>query len=119
MNIAGLIFVTWISGEVAVIIFDLGSRAGRYQEEIDGMNATMIHQQLSRGLQEELRGYLLRVQGTMAQQQELDDFVRTISSPLRIAVQRELFTSVLQQKNGTIRDVQNLIARESDNHENV
>lgn len=66
MNICGLIFITWISGEIAVLIAHLGSKSGIYQDEIDTMNATMINQNLSLELQLEIRSYFLRVQGTMA-----------------------------------------------------
>ena len=47
MNICGLIFITWISGEIAVLIAHLGSKANIYQDEIDMMNATMLNQNLS------------------------------------------------------------------------
>ena len=40
----------------------------------------------------------------MGLQDELDSFFKLISDPLRIAVQRELFTNVLREKNQTIAD---------------
>lgn len=40
----------------------------------------------------------------MGQQDELTQFFAQISNPLRIAVQRELFTNILREKNQTIAD---------------
>ena len=49
----------------------------------------------------------------MGQQDELQNFFRLISDPMRIAVQRELFTSVLREKNETISET--IKAIESEN----
>ena len=45
----------------------------------------------------------------MGQQDELTGFFKLISDPMRIAVQRELFTTVLREKNQTISDTIYLI----------
>ena len=57
----------------------------------------MKNAKLSVELQEEIRDYFLKVQGTMAQQDELNDFFDQISEPLRIAVQKEIFSAILRE----------------------
>ena len=59
----------------------------------------MKNAKLSRKLQEEIRDYFLKVQGTMAQQDELDNFFDQLSAPLRIAVQKEIFSAILREQN--------------------
>lgn len=49
----------------------------------------------------------------MAQQQEMDEFFRQISDPLRIAVQRELYTKIIQDKNSTIIETLSIIQEKS------
>ena len=102
MNITGLIFMTWIAGEIAVLVAQISIRSSAYQAEIDIINTAMKNARLSKPLQEEIRDYFLRVQGTMSQQEELTGFFGQISQPLRIAVQQQLFTSVLRERNGII-----------------
>jgi len=45
-----------------------------YQNEIDTVNTAMKNAELTLVLQNDIRDYFLKVQGTMAQQQEMDDF---------------------------------------------
>ena len=59
----------------------------------------MKNAKLSFELQEEIRDYFLKVQGTMAQQDELDNFFDQLSAPLRIAVQKEIFSAILREQN--------------------
>ena len=40
----------------------------------------------------------------MVEQDELDEFFDQISEPLRIAVQREIFTGILRERNQTIAE---------------
>ena len=66
MNISGLIFMTWISGEIAVLIAQLGAKNLDLQDAIDTVNTAMKNAKLSTELQDEIRDYFLKVQGTMA-----------------------------------------------------
>lgn len=110
MNIMGLIFMTWIAGEIAVLVAQISIKSSGYQQEIDQMNTAMKNARLPRDLQLEIRSYFLKVQGTMAQQDELTAFLAQISNPLRIAVQRELFTKLLLRRNKTIKETMSEIA---------
>ena len=83
MNISGLIFITWISGEIAVLIGQLSAKSQGIQTEIDIMNTAMKNAKLSLDLQTEIRDYFLKVQGTMGQQEELTTFFTLISDPMR------------------------------------
>ena len=51
MNISGLIFITWISGEIAVIVAQLGAKDLELQDAIDTVNTAMINANLSLELQ--------------------------------------------------------------------
>lgn len=86
MNICGLIFMTWIIGEIAVLVAQLSIKSAGLQQEIDIVNTAMKNAKLSQELQSEIRDYFLKVQGTMGQQEELTKFFDQISNPLRIAV---------------------------------
>ena len=57
MNICGLIFMTWIVGEIAVIIFHISQDV--YQMEIDIVNASMRDANLPAELQSEIRDYFM------------------------------------------------------------
>ena len=105
MNVIGFIFITWISGEVAVLVANLSSRSSAMQSTIDEVNSVMNQSKLSGELQNSIRSHFLRVQGTMAEQDELENFFQDISAPLRIVVYKELFTKILLRKNTTIKDV--------------
>jgi len=86
MNISGLIFMTWIVGEIAVLVAQLSIKSSGLQQEIDIVNTAMKNAKLSQDLQNEIRDYFLKVQGTMGQQEELTNFFQLISDPMRIAV---------------------------------
>lgn len=47
MNILGLLFMTWIAGEIAVLIFNIGVKSGAYQAEVDIVNTAMKNAKLS------------------------------------------------------------------------
>jgi len=51
----------------------------------------------------------------MGQQEELTKFFDQISNPLRIAVQRELFVTVLRDKNTMIKETMRVISEEAGN----
>lgn len=55
----------------------------------------------------------------MAQQEELMGFFYQISQPLRIAVQREIFTSILREKNISIAHTIREIVSEKNLEENM
>ena len=46
MNIFGLLFLTWIAGEIAVLVATINLKSQAYQDEIDGMNTAMKHARL-------------------------------------------------------------------------
>ena len=78
----------------------------------------MKNAKLSFELQEEIRDYFLKVQGTMAQQDELNEFFYQISEPLRIAVQKEIFSTILREQNQTIAETIREIISETNAAEN-
>ena len=41
MNITGLIFMTWIAGEIAVLVAQISVKSADYQSEIDIINTAM------------------------------------------------------------------------------
>lgn len=41
MNIGGLIFMTWIAGEISVLIYQMNIQSSLYQNEIDTVNTAM------------------------------------------------------------------------------
>ncbi len=61
MNIVGLIFMTWIAGEIAVLVAQISVKSAGLQQEIDIVNTAMKNAKLSTELQEEIRDYFLKV----------------------------------------------------------
>lgn len=61
MNIAGLIFMTYIAGEIAVLVAQISIKSGGFQQEIDQMNTAMKNAYLPKDLQLEIRSYFLKV----------------------------------------------------------
>lgn len=61
MNIIGLIFMTWIVGEIAVLIAQISEKSTALQSDIDIMNTAMKNAKLPRPLQDEIRYYFLKV----------------------------------------------------------
>ena len=53
--------MTWISGEIAVLIVQLGAKDNSLQEDIDTVNTAMKNAKISIELQEEIRDYFLKV----------------------------------------------------------
>ena len=76
--------MTWISGEIAVLIFSMNSTSSAYQNEIDSANTSMENSGLSKNLQYDVRSYFLKVMTPMSQQEELTEFFQSISGPLRV-----------------------------------
>ena len=67
MNIFGLLFLTWIAGEIAVLVATINLKSQAYQDEIDSMNTAMKNAGLSNALSAEIREHFLKVQGTMVE----------------------------------------------------
>ena len=61
MNIVGLIFMTWIAGEIAVLVAQISVKSAGLQQEIDIVNTAMKNAKLSNELQQEIRDYFLKV----------------------------------------------------------
>ena len=47
MNIVGLIFMTWIAGEIAVLVAQISVKSAGLQQEIDIVNTAMKNAKLS------------------------------------------------------------------------
>ena len=112
MNVSGVIFMTWIVGEIAVIVAQISHKATNMQSEIDVMNTAMNNAKLSKPLQAEIRDYFLKVQGTMEQQRDLEEFFGLISDPIREAVQKVIYQNVLKDKNDAISETLKFIAND-------
>jgi len=68
--------MTWIAGEIAVLVANIGTKDNALQSAIDEVNTAMKNAKLSLDLQLDIRNHFLRVQGTMAQQEELEAFFK-------------------------------------------
>lgn len=101
-NVVSLFFQTYLMGNISVLIALMVMKYSAYQDEIDIVNQAMKNENLSPALQTQIRDYYIKVQETMGAQIELTRFFELISNPLRIAVQQEMFSSKLEQKNLTI-----------------
>ena len=61
LNIVGLFFLTYLTGQISVLIANVIQKVGSYQEEIDIINSAMIHENLSQELQDQIRTYFVKV----------------------------------------------------------
>ena len=102
INLIGAIVNAYIFGELAVLITQIGRKESRYQHVFDTANTAMSNIRLPENLKEEIRTYFKKVQNTMSQQRELNEFFEQISPSLKLDVQSHMFKNSLKL-NKTIR----------------
>ena len=74
INLIGAIVNAYIFGELAVLITQFGRKESRYQHVFDTANTAMSNIGLAEILKEDIRTYFKKVQNTMSQQRELNEF---------------------------------------------
>ena len=100
----------YIFGELAVLIAQMGRKLNRYQHVYDTANTAMTNIKLPETLKSEIRTYFKKVQNTMSQQHELNEFFAQISPSLKLEVQSHMFERSLI-KNTTILQAKELILK--------
>lgn len=96
-----------IFGEMAVLVEAISRKETEFQEKIDTSNTAMKYSlslSLPDSLQEEVRNFFIFTQGTLAQQEEMAQFFKLISSSLKIEVSQQIFFSVAKS-NQIIKDL--------------
>jgi len=88
-----------------VLLSQLNRQDAYYQAIIDLTNTAMENISLPIPLRQEIRQYFQKVQTTQSQQNELDKFLIQISPSLKLKVQSQIFSTVIRNKNQTIRQV--------------
>ena len=61
LNVAGLFFLTYLTGQISVLIAQIIMKGSAYQDEIDIVNTAMKNENLSNELQTKIRDYFLKV----------------------------------------------------------
>ena len=110
INLIGAIVNAYIFGELAVLIAQMGRKLNRYQHVYDTANTAMTNIKLPETLKSEIRTYFKKVQNTMSQQHELNEFFAQISPSLKLEVQSHMFERSLI-KNTTILQAKELILK--------
>lgn len=88
-----------------MLLSQLNRQDAYYQAIIDLTNTAMENISLPIPLRQEIRQYFQKVQTTQSQQNELDKFLIQISPSLKLKVQSQIFSTVIRNKNQTIRQV--------------
>ena len=113
INLIGAIVNAYIFGELAVLLTQIDRKQARYQHVFDAANTAMSNINLDEKLKEEIRTYFKKVQDTMSQQRELNEFFDQISPSLKLEVQSHMFERSLQ-KNITIKKAADAIMEVKD-----
>lgn len=90
-----LIVAAQIYGQVAVLVQMAGRRTAKFQKQIDNANTAMNDMGIPNNVQSEIREFLVLIQSTREQQEELVKFYDTISPSLKSKVAVEIFSSVI------------------------
>jgi hypothetical protein len=72
-----------------------GRRQAKFQKQIDNANTAMNDMGIPNNVQGEIREFLVLIQSTREQQEELVKFYETISPSLKSKVAVEIFSSVI------------------------
>ena len=88
-----------------MLLSQLNRQDAYYQAIIDLTNTAMENISLPIPLRQEIRQYFQKVQTTQSQQNELDKFLIQISPSLKLKVQSQIFSTVIRNKNQTIKQV--------------
>ena len=113
INLIGAIVNAYIFGELAALLTQIDRKQARYQHAFDAANTAMSNINLDEKLKEEIRTYFKKVQDTMSQQRELNEFFDQISPSLKLEVQSHMFERSLQ-KNITIKKAADAIMEVKD-----
>ncbi len=114
INLTGAIFQAYIFGELAVLIAQVGRKSQQQQEIIDTANTAMENVNLPQALRTDIREYFKTIMLTMQQQNELDQFIKTISPSLALRVRGHMFENVLKEHNKIIKQTQMMIIKTKD-----
>jgi hypothetical protein len=95
MLLTGAIINANIFGNMAVILQSLNKKSTNFQEKLDIANETMKNLNIPMKLQEEVKNYFTFTQNTLDHQQELDEFLKTLSPSLRQKIISSIFSEVI------------------------
>jgi hypothetical protein len=94
--IIDLIVAANIYGSVAVLVQMAGRRSAKFQKQIDNANTAMKDMGVPGEIQSQVREFLVLIQSTREQQEELKKFYEMISPSLKQKVAVEIFSSILK-----------------------
>lgn len=92
----GAIITANIFGQLAVIMSNMNRKATRFQEKFDITATTMKNLNLPESLQVKIIGFIMYTQNFLESQNELKEFLKTISPSLREEVIQYIFSESLK-----------------------
>ena len=98
--IIDLIVAANIYGEVAVLVQMAGRRSAKFQRQIDNANTAMKDMHIGKHIMQSVREFLVLIQATREQQEELNKFYTMISPSLKERVAVQIFTDILKKNKG-------------------
>ena len=87
----------YIFGEMAVLVQEMDKKDIDFQESLDNANTAMHSLEIPDKIQDDIREYLMSVNEYKTQQNEMKDFLASISPSLKANVSRYIFFVAINQ----------------------
>lgn len=87
----------YIFGEMAVLVQEMDKKDIDFQESLDNANTAMHSLEIPDRIQDSIREYLMSVNEYKTQQNEMKDFLGSISPSLKAKVSRYIFFVAINQ----------------------
>lgn len=91
-------------GVIAMLVQNMNTKSRKFQEQMDTCNTAMKNLRLPSSLMKEVAYYLRSTQMTQDSQEELQNFLDSISPSLRAMIQKRIFTIALR-KNEILKSI--------------
>ena len=99
MMIVSAMANAYIFGEMAVLVQEMDKKDIEFQESLDNANTAMHSLEIPEKIQDDIREYLMSVNEYKTQQNEMKDFMESISPSLKANVCKYIFFVAVNQNN--------------------
>lgn len=97
MMIVSAIANAFIFGEMAVLVLEMDKKDNDFQESLDNANTAMHSLEIPEKIQDDIREYLMSVNEYKTQQNEMTNFMQSISPSLKADVCKYIFFVAITQ----------------------
>lgn len=84
-----------ILGNITMIVTSMNKKVAAFQEKLDTVNTAMNNMHIPNETMKKVQNYIMSTQGTLENQQEMEDFLELISPSLRLEVTKHIFSQIV------------------------